>query len=74
MRSKKSFREMSPARRMCAYALTAVSVALVLAAERDIGRRTEKELRGSKRMWRLVCLNALGAITYFQWGRRVGHE
>jgi hypothetical protein len=53
--------------------LTAVSVALVLAAERDIGRRSETELRGSKRMWRLLCLNALGAITYFRWGRRVSH-
>jgi hypothetical protein len=74
MRPKKSFKEMSPARRMVAYALTTVSVALVLAAERDIGRRTETELHGSKRMWRLLCLNALGAITYFQWGRRVGRE
>jgi hypothetical protein len=56
---------------MWACALTAVSVALVLAAERDIGRRSETELRGSKRMWRLLCLNALGAITYFRWGRQV---
>jgi hypothetical protein len=74
MGSKKRFKEMSPARRMWAYALTAVSVALVLAAERDIGRRSETELLGSKRMWRLLSLNALGAITYFQWGRRVGRE
>jgi hypothetical protein len=74
MRSKKSFKEMSPLGRSWAVLLIAASVALVAAAERDIGRRKATELRGNKRMWRLLCLNALGAITYFQWGRRVSRE
>jgi len=72
MRSKKSFKEMSPAGRIRASLLIAASVALVVAAERDIGRRTAAELRGSKPMWRLLCLNALGALSYFRWGRRRG--
>jgi hypothetical protein len=74
MRSKKSFKDMSPLGRIWAALLIAASVALVAAAERDIGRRKATELRGSKRMWRLLCLNALGAITYFQWGRRASRE
>jgi hypothetical protein len=69
-RSKKSFKEMSPAGRISASALLVVSLALVAAAERDIHRRPASELRGSKPVWQLVCLNALGAISYFRWGRR----
>jgi hypothetical protein len=69
-RSKKSFKEMSPVGRIWASVLLVVSVALVAAAERDIHQRPASELRGSKPVWRLVCLNALGAISYFRWGRR----
>jgi hypothetical protein len=61
---------MSPSGRISASLLIAVSVALVTAAQRDIGRRTSAELHGSKPVWRLLCLNALGAIGYFRWGRR----
>jgi hypothetical protein len=70
MRSKKSFKQVSPAGRIWASVTIAVSVVLVIAAQRDIGRRTVAELRGSKPMWRLLCLNALGALSYFRWGRR----
>ena len=69
MRSKNSFKEMSPAGRIWASLLIAASVVLVIAAERDLGRRNAAELRGSKPMWRLLCLNALGALSYFRWGR-----
>jgi hypothetical protein len=27
-------------------------------------------VRGSKPLWRLVSLNALGALAYFRWGRQ----
>jgi len=40
MRSKKSFKQMSPAARIWASLTIAVSVVLVIAAQRDIGRRT----------------------------------
>jgi hypothetical protein len=69
-RSKKRFKEMSPAGQICACVLLAGSVALVAAAERDVHRRPASELRGSKPVWQLVCLNALGAIGYFRCGRR----
>jgi hypothetical protein len=73
MRSRAtSLKELSPAGRLWASVLIAVSLGLVVAAERDIQRRPAAEVRGSKRMWRLVCLNALGAASYFRWGRTTG--
>jgi hypothetical protein len=65
-----SFKDMSPLGRISASLLIGVSVVLVIAAQRDIGRRPAAELRGGKPMWRLLCLNALGALSYFRWGRR----
>jgi hypothetical protein len=69
-RARKSFKEMSPARRVRALVLVAASAAVVAAAEWDIHHRPASEVRGSRPLWRLVCLNALGAISYFRWGRR----
>ncbi len=38
---------------------------------RDISRRPEQQLRGSKRVWRLVsAANTLGAVAYWVAGRR----
>jgi hypothetical protein len=50
--------------------LFAASLGLVAASERDIQHRPADQVRGSKLLWRLVCLNALGAASYFRWGRR----
>jgi hypothetical protein len=47
-----------------------VSLGLVVSAERDIQTRSASELRGSKRLWRLVSLNAIGALGYFTLARR----
>jgi hypothetical protein len=69
-RSKKQFREHSPAQQAWIAVLFAVSLGLVAASERDIQRRPADQVRGSKVLWRLVCLNALGAVGYFRWGRR----
>ena len=68
--SSKRFSELSPSQRSWASVAIAVSLVLVAAAERDIQRRPASEVRGSKLLWRLVCLNALGALGYFGWGRR----
>ncbi len=53
-----------------AVVLFAISLGVVLSAERDIGRRSESEVRGRKSLWRLVSLNALGAAAYLRFGRR----
>jgi hypothetical protein len=67
--SKQRFRDMSPARRAWVLLLTAVSLGLVVVAERDLKDRDPAEVRGSKVAWRLACLNALGAVAYLRWGR-----
>jgi hypothetical protein len=67
----KQFREQySPAQRLAISALLTVALAIVATAERDLQRRPASEVRGSKLLWRVVCLNALGAAAYFRWGRR----
>jgi len=55
--------------RLLAWISIAVSVAIVAVAQRDLHGRADAEIRGSKWLWRLVCLNALGALAYFRWGR-----
>jgi hypothetical protein len=52
-----------------ATGVIAVSLAIVAIAERDIQHRAPAEIRGSKLLWRLVSLNALGAIAYLKEGR-----
>jgi hypothetical protein len=47
-----------------------VSLTIVAAAERDIHRRSSREIAGSKLVWRGASMNALGALAYFRWGRR----
>jgi len=69
-RSKKRFKDRSPAEQRGIAALTVVSVALIVGAQRDIQRRPADQVRGPKALWRVVCLNALGAVGYFRWGRR----
>jgi hypothetical protein len=50
-------------------ALLAISLGLVCTAERDLQRRPADQVRGRKPLWRLICLNALGAVVYLRWGR-----
>jgi hypothetical protein len=59
-------------RRLVTSLLFAVSLAIVVSAERDIQRRPAAEVRGSKLLWRVLSLNAIGAAGYLRWGRRRG--
>jgi hypothetical protein len=59
-----------PGGRLAARVAIAVSLVLVVTAQRDLHRRPATDIRGDKRIWRLVCLNALGAVGYLLWGRR----
>lgn len=67
--SKKKFSEYSPAKRLWIAAVFVISLGLVAAGERDVQRRPADQIRGSKLFWRFACLNALGAASYFGWGR-----
>jgi len=52
-----------------ASSLVAISLGTVGVAQRDIHRRASSEIRGSKVLWRLVSLNAVGALAYLKWGK-----
>jgi hypothetical protein len=66
----RQFKDLSPARRFWVPGVIAAALALVAAAEVDIQRRPAGQVRGSKLLWRLLSLNALGSASYFRWGRR----
>lgn len=62
--------EANPApRRAIVVPLILIALVIVAAAERDIHRRDDSEVRGNKTIWRLLSLNAAGALGYFRWGR-----
>jgi hypothetical protein len=63
-------RPRSPGQRSLAVVLIAVSLGLVAVAERDLDSRPARQVRGDKRLWRVVWLNAIGAVGYLFWGRR----
>ena len=69
-RSKKMFSEYTPTKQLWIAVVFIASLGLLVVGERDIQRRPAEQVRGSKLFWRLACLNALGAASYFRWGRR----
>jgi hypothetical protein len=47
-----------------------VEVVLVVLAWRDLARRTDEQVRGKKRFWRLlVSINPGNAVIYWMFGR-----
>jgi hypothetical protein len=64
------FKALSPARRLAVSVASAIGLGLIVTAQRDLQRRPPAEVRGSRLLWRLVCLNVLGTLIYFRWGRR----
>jgi hypothetical protein len=70
MRARMDKKPRSPQQRSVAAVLIVISLGVVAVAERDLHRRPDTQVRGDKRLWRLVCLNAIGALGYLVWGRR----
>lgn len=69
--SGRRWADLSPRTRAAVMALGAVQVALGLAAQIDITRRSSGQIRGAPWRWRLVSLiNVVGPLTYFRFGRR----
>lgn len=72
--AKTRFRELPPPVRKLIIALGAIEVGLNLAAQLDISRRSQEEIRGSKLRWRLISLiNVFGPLAYFRRGRLPRH-
>jgi len=70
MPPKKRFSELGSAGKVAVLILAAISLLIIGTAQRDLQGRDEDEVRGSRTLWRVVCLNALGAIAYLRFGRR----
>lgn len=55
--------------------LRLLQLLLTIAAERDIGRHDDAQIRGQKRWWRLAALlSPFGPLAYFLFGRRRSPE
>ncbi|WP_320673043.1 hypothetical protein [Patulibacter defluvii] len=64
-------RPVPPALRLPLAALAALQITLFVLARRDLRRRPDDQIRGSRRWWRLATfVNTLGPLAYFRWGRR----
>lgn len=60
----------SPAGRRVVWLALAISLVIIAVAQRDLHSRPQEQIRGDKRIWRLLCLNAVPALAYLRWGRR----
>lgn len=70
MFQKRRFTDRSPAEKAVIGLVLAISLAVVGLAERDIQRRPDEGIRGPKLLWRVLSMNALGALAYLGVGRR----
>ncbi len=66
----KQFQDRPPMQKAVLLAVGLFSLAVVGLTERDIQERPDRLIRGPKIAWRLVSLNALGALAYLGFGRR----
>jgi len=70
-KANRGFKSLSPVRQAAVVGIAAWQIWLLVAAQRDIHRTPADEVRGSKTVWRLICLiNTFGPLAYFRWGHR----
>jgi hypothetical protein len=63
-------RRLPPVGKAAVVGVTAWNVSLMVLAQRDLHRRADDEIRGSRRLWQFACLtNTVGPLSYFRWGR-----
>jgi hypothetical protein len=67
---RKRWQDLTPQQRAGTIVMSVVQLALLAAAQIDISRRPEEQIRGTKQMWRLISfINYFGPIAYFLFGR-----
>ncbi|MDR6415765.1 hypothetical protein [Pseudarthrobacter sulfonivorans] len=70
-KTKKTWKEMSPAARASFVVIGIVQVSLMIAAQRDISRRPAEQINGPKAAWRMASMiNFIGPMGYFVLGRK----
>jgi hypothetical protein len=67
--TKTPFRQRPPREQAEIVGFIALSLAIVAVAQNDLRRRPTGQVRGSRTLWRLLSLNAIGALIYLCWGR-----
>jgi len=68
--NNKRWQDLTPQQRATTIVMTVVQLALLAAAQADISRRPEEQIRGTKKMWRMIAfINYFGPIAYFLFGR-----
>jgi hypothetical protein len=68
---RKRWSDLSRAERSVIGAAIALQLSLLTAAQVDLTRRPAKQVRGDKRVWRVVSfLNFVGPLAYFAFGRK----
>ena len=71
-KATRDFRTLSPVRQAAIVGVAAWQLWLLVSAQLDIHRRPADQVRGSKALWRVICLfNTVGPLAYFRWGRRI---
>jgi hypothetical protein len=72
-KKKKSWKDMTPGQRVGVAVVGAGQLALLVAAQRSIGKTPASQIRGSKALWRAATfINFFGPLSYFLFGRRRG--
>ena len=67
----KQWSELSTAQKTRIVVIGAVQVSLLIAALRDIRRRSPEEIKGSKKLWTAaLVVQPIGPISYFLFGRK----
>jgi hypothetical protein len=70
-KTKKTWKEMSPAARASFVAIGIAQVSLMIAAQRDISKRPAEQINGPKAAWRMAAMiNFIGPMGYFVLGRK----
>ncbi|MGJ9404905.1 PLD nuclease N-terminal domain-containing protein [Nesterenkonia aurantiaca] len=68
---KKSWKDMSPERRLGTMVLASIQISLAAAAWIDLARRPADQVKGSKGVWAgVIAVNYVGPIAYFLKGRQ----
>jgi hypothetical protein len=68
---RKTWKDFSGGQRAALIVMGLIQVALLIAAQRDIGRRSDSQINGSKGMWRaLAFVNWIGPLSWFAFGRK----
>ncbi|NKZ03563.1 PLDc_N domain-containing protein [Actinomadura latina] len=67
----KRWSELSRGERLCIAGAATVQLSLLASALADLQRRPSDQVKGSKRLWRMLAfVNFVGPISYFLFGRR----